>query len=342
MVNSDLDQISAERLRLALTHMGKHNIPVTPQNYAVWYDYVSSANDELNQALEGFIDKGGTFSDSVNEKFYRRYVYEYERKQADMALNELRKILAGISEQAKSTGGEMTQHGDSIKTFAQQLGQDSSVETIRSIVNDVISATRKISDSGQRLRDQLDSTSKEVDALRRQLAKVREQATTDPLTGLSNRMAFEEALERETGQAMETQAPLSILFADIDHFKRFNDTYGHLVGDMVLKMAANMIKGCINGEHVAARYGGEEFVVILPNTGLESAGDKAEKIRSFFEAKKWKQKDSGKSIGAVTLSLGVAVYRSGEPPENFLKRADKALYRSKETGRNKVTLETEL
>jgi diguanylate cyclase len=136
--------------------------------------------------------------------------------------------------------------------------------------------------------------------------------------------------------ATAADGPLSLLIADIDHFKKFNDTFGHQVGDKVLRTVGRSLKDGVKGRDTAARYGGEEFAVILPQTPMSGALAVAEQIRGGLAGRKLVDKRSGDDYGRVTLSIGAAEYRSGESAADLIGRADAALYRAKENGRNRV------
>jgi diguanylate cyclase len=135
--------------------------------------------------------------------------------------------------------------------------------------------------------------------------------------------------------------PLSIIMLDIDYFKLVNDTYGHLVGDNVLKMLSKLLKDHIKGKDIAVRFGGEEFILVLPQTPIDGAYALAEHIRTGLHKMKWKIKGTGQSMGQISISLGIALYRAGESLEDVIQRADDALYQAKNTGRNKTVAEVE-
>ncbi len=159
-------------------------------------------------------------------------------------------------------------------------------------------------------------------------------AETDPLTGLYNKGKFNEVLQKEIERAKRYKRPLSIIVFDIDHFKKINDTYGHKIGDDVLKSLAKIIKSSVRKTDFAARWGGEEFVILLPETDLEGARKVAEKLREKVEKHKFP------GVGKVTISLGVAQLKDNEDPNDFIVRADMALYKAKEGGRNRVEVAT--
>ena len=166
---------------------------------------------------------------------------------------------------------------------------------------------------------------------------LQEQSIRDPLTGLFNRRYMEETLKREVRRVTRQLRPLGIIMIDIDHFKDFNDTYGHTMGDALLQNLGEFLQSHVRGEDVACRYGGEEFILIMPNTSIATAEERAEYLR---EAVKQLQveSDSQPSDG-ITLSLGIAIYpEHGRTMEAVLRAADAALYRAKQEGRDRVVI----
>jgi diguanylate cyclase len=170
----------------------------------------------------------------------------------------------------------------------------------------------------------------------------KQEAVTDYLTGIINRKAFMEKASELQAQAVKESAALSILFIDIDHFKQFNDTHGHLTGDEVLKFVAWTLKNLTRGKDVPARLGGEEFAVLLPETGLDGAMIVAEKIRSYFDTSGLKSRNDTRELGRISLSIGIALNRPDDTIDTLVDRADKAMYLAKKNGRNRVVSECEL
>ncbi len=171
--------------------------------------------------------------------------------------------------------------------------------------------------------------------LKAQSSHYRELSQRDGLTGLYNRSYLEHALEESVKQAEKSGRSLSFIMLDIDHFKRFNDTWGHQEGDRALTLVAKVIRDSLREQDVAARYGGEEFSVVLSGAGLPIAGIVAERIRKSCE-------DHSPSLGVdktLTVSLGISLFHPGDTPESLVRRADEALYRAKGKGRNRVEVE---
>lgn len=167
-------------------------------------------------------------------------------------------------------------------------------------------------------------------------------ASTDTLTGLGNRFAYEQAIEREINIAHRHDSSLSLLFIDVDHFKAINDNFGHGVGDQVLAIIGQALRLVARGSDLAFRYGGEEFILLLSNTDLTGAALFAERVRSSIEALDYQSSKLEKTLDlAATVSIGVSCYRPSDTAQSLLKRADDALYEAKYSGRNRVVQETE-
>ena len=158
---------------------------------------------------------------------------------------------------------------------------------------------------------------------------------TDPLTHIANRKAFDEAMEAGR-KAADAGDDVCLLMCDIDHFKKFNDSWGHQTGDQVLRLVASCMAENVKGRDTAARYGGEEFAVLLRGTTLQSATMVADQIRSTVETKKLVKKSTGDVLGTITISIGVAKFAPGETAETVIRRADACLYGAKHSGRNLV------
>jgi diguanylate cyclase len=205
------------------------------------------------------------------------------------------------------------------------------------IVNQIKQEIKSLESTSGAFKAQLQKATHEIDRLKIKLARYRNEALKDPLTRIDNRRGFEKKLKDVIGKANATGSSLCLIIADIDHFKKVNDTHGHLVGDNVLRMVAATIKESIKGRDLTARVGGEEFAILLPDTPFDGAMKLADDMRLTFERLDLKKKSTGESLGKITLSFGVATYKKNEVAEDFMNRADAALYRSKNTGRNKVT-----
>ena len=176
-------------------------------------------------------------------------------------------------------------------------------------------------------------------ALQQRERDLREQAITDPLTGLYNRRYLRELLQRELVRGARAGESIALILMDVDHFKHINDTFGHEAGDIVLTAVGALLRKNVRGSDIACRYGGEEFALVLPETGAESAQRRAEDIRLALG--QLELKHLGKRIGKITASLGIALFPvHGEDMDSLLRVADEALYDAKGAGRDRVVVGT--
>ncbi len=326
-----------------LAAMARHAVPATPGNYALWYAHLSGSAPELSRTIELLIAQREPFTEERNADLLRRF------GRPDPLLgvlqqtgDDLQKTLSQLLQQIDQATGETREYGARLDSYSSQLSARPGIERLSGIVSGLIAETRRVAERNELLEQQLSQSSGEVRALRRHLATVQREAQTDPLTGIANRKFFEQCLAEAVAACCEAGQPLSLLFIDIDHFKRFNDSYGHQLGDQVLRLVAKTLIDGIKGRDTAARYGGEEFAIILPQTRLGEAVRVADHIRRTMMTHRIVGKASGEDYGHITLSIGVALYVPGEPPAQTMERADAALYVAKRSGRNKVTSEAEL
>jgi diguanylate cyclase len=186
------------------------------------------------------------------------------------------------------------------------------------------------------LEAELKRSSAEMDTLRKDLENARQMALTDGLTSLANRKAFDAEIERAVKKSAEEEEAFCLILMDIDHFKAFNDNFGHQVGDQVLRLVAKSLTDGVKGRDFAARYGGEEFAIILAATSLQFGVKVADSLRGVVEGKELVNRNTGEKLGRITLSGGVAEYIKGESIESVIERADTALYTAKHNGRNQI------
>jgi len=334
---------SASLGEATLGAMAKHGVESTPQNYTVWYAYVSGLLPELTRGVDTMIERGQPFTEEACAQLYERF-FDTNRQfgllQQTSASFEhaVEQVMRCINSAARDTQALNKTLGDA----REELGHDGSEESVRAIVANLLVETKHAVERNQALEARLDRSSGEIAQLRENLEVVRREALTDALTGIPNRKFFDTRLRECAATAMETGEPMSLLLLDIDHFKKFNDTYGHQIGDQVLRLVAKTLTDCLKGRDTPARYGGEEFVIILPQTRLENAVTVAEQIRRTMARNKVVRKDTRAEYGVIAISAGASVYRPGEPLQDLIKRADAALYHAKHTGRNRVVAEDDV
>jgi len=331
-------QQAAELLRLSIPLMSRHHVPPTPENYAIWYHYAAGDRPELNAEIDRLVKAGRTFTPEINTELYRQFVAEHDITRVDRVRAELHHILSEVGLTLSTAGDNAGSFEGTLGGFVDLVSTKNDLRDIRSMIQSLLDSTRSMQSATNDMKTNFESKSNEIEELREQLERERQRAITDPLTGLYNRFALIERLEAAVA-TVEDDEPPSLIMLDIDHFKGVNDNHGHLVGDRVIRFVAQTVLSNIKGKDSAARYGGEEFTVLLPGTASPGATAVAESIRTAVADAKLVKADNKKPLGQITLSAGVATYRPGEHIMDLINRADRALYRAKNEGRNRVCID---
>lgn len=316
------------------------NISPSPENYTIWYYDLAHANPDLSKTLRLIESQDKPVDNAVCAQIYQRFFGSGQQTRLiDETCDRMEKTMSRILAQMGVAAAGSSEYGQALEGFQAQLAEPESVSEVCTLIKEVLSETRSMQDRTKKLEVALDESTKELASISDHLVAARQQALTDGLTGIANRRCFDERLEQLTRESGGEDDPLCLLIGDIDHFKTFNDTHGHRVGDQVLKQVALTLTQCIKGRDVAARYGGEEFAVILPQTDLKGAEKVSEQIRQSIAKKKIRMKASGETLGAITMSIGASQYVPGESQAALIERADQCLYRAKREGRNRTVVE---
>ncbi len=327
---------ASELLRLALPMMMQNGVAPTPRNYTVWYEYVAGNNKALVGAVDALAKEHGIFSDEVNAELYRNYIACDQEKEIERLRAELQEMIQESEEHIVGATDEATRYRSRLEGHAAHLSRGLDSEKLLKVIDALSNETQEMVDNNSALQVKLTNMTQELGNLRQQLEMVQSELMIDGLTGLINRKSFDSILHEAARECQKTLNNLCLMMIDVDHFKRINDNYGHVVGDEVLRFIAVKMKEIIKGRDIVSRYGGEEFAIILPDTPFSGALHIAEELRKTISASKLKRKSSQQTLDSVTVSIGVAWYRINEPLDEFVHRADKALYHAKRSGRNRV------
>ncbi len=305
-----------------------------PPFYELWFRYFEG-DPEIVRAVDGY---QGVFDDITCHKLYKRFLSASARDDAVRKVSD--QVQQAITELATMLGDVQTasaEYGQNLGSVSKQIKEADSIEDLGSVVTTILKDTKKMVETNAELKEQLGTSAKQVSELKQNLDNVKKEAMTDGLTGIANRKAFDKAISDQIEEATTNNTPLTLLMVDIDFFKKFNDTYGHQIGDQVLRLVARTLVDNVKGRDTAARYGGEEFAILLPDTPATAGVKVGDMLRKSVESKEVINKTSNESLGRITLSIGVAEYKKDEGITAFIERADSALYVSKKNGRNRVT-----
>ncbi len=326
---------SAEILRLALPNISKHGGCYAPTAYAVWYEHLAGTNARLSSDLNSRLEKSGLLDQDAMSDLYAEHILSRDVRSTRLLQKNLEELAQQIEQAAANSSDSTEQYARSLESSQAELQSLTDADGMQAVLLKLIDSTRHARDSVNALRAELDARQKELSTVRDRLGHLETEVIKDPLTGLYNRRGFDQALQQLRAAGLDWSS-MSLLALDLDHFKRVNDTYGHLFGDQVLCATAKVLNSVIKGRDVAARFGGEEFVVLLPETPQSGAVALADQFRVAFSRARVRRTGSDKVIDQLTVSIGVATPGPDEPLERTMERADAALYRAKNEGRNCV------
>jgi diguanylate cyclase len=340
-VNGNEHERTLAFAEIALGQIKALHQPAYPRNYEIRYTYATGYNSALNQNINEALARKGTLSTSDLDQIYDNHLSSTRLTDridnvGAKVVDEIDQIMAMI----EATAGSASNYSESLADVKQKLGA-ADRDGVRSIIESLVVATKDMEKTNNALEARLKASKHEISQLQHNLEAVRNESLTDPLTTLANRKFFDLALDKAMAESAKSGEPLSLLMTDIDHFKKFNDTFGHLTGDQVLRLVAQAVKQNVKGQDVAARYGGEEFAVILPRTALKQALTVADHIRRAVMGKELMKRSTGEHLGRITISIGVALYRADDTAQSLIGRADTGLYAAKRNGRNRVICEAD-
>lgn len=320
--------------------MAQHGVPQTPANYFVWFSYARGDLLELKSVIESMIASKKRFDGATSRELFSKYfASSISVMAAPQGTGQLKTTMDEAQRYLAQAIAENRTQIQAIGDVAEQA-QDGidPVPLVQSLLTELgKAATRAIE-----LEKNLHRTSHELDAIRESLNRAEQRACTDTLTGLPNRRAVEEFLHTAQVGALKTGEPLCLLMIDVDHFKRFNDNFGHGVGDQVLRLLAKVLRERLRANDLPGRYGGEELIAVLPGATLSVCERVAERIRRSISECRITRRSTGEALPEITVSIGIAQFRGGESAGQLIERCDSALYLAKRIGRNRVVTEARL
>lgn len=328
-----------EFARRAWTRMQELGLSPTPENYELWFVYYSQAEPELCREIKALENQKSAITDERCYELYKKFLKGGRDGEAvRSAGDKIKETIGSVNSAVSGARAFAHEYNASLEKINLELrDEEKSKEEINELLSDLLTDTQTMMDQNSYFEQLLKESADTMEELQKDLEIARKEAMTDPLTGLSNRKAFDHEVENMVRAVQQDgEEVFVLLMIDIDHFKRFNDTYGHQLGDQILKLVARTLQDGIKGRDIAVRYGGEEFAIILPETKLFGGLKVAEQLRMDVGGKDVINRMTGERLTRVTLSAGVAEFDPDESIESVISRADAALYAAKENGRNQV------
>lgn len=321
----------------ALDRILQEGLPPTPDIYELWYVYYAGISPEVSRAIDILVANKQKITEDRCRDLHTRFLSEARNEEMiRRAGDQINATIKNVTGAVRDVHDATASYSGTLETVSEKMSKVQKPEEVRAIVQTVMADTKEMLQRNQKLEAELDKSSALMEVLQRDLEQVRKEAMTDGLTGLSNRKAFDAAIARVSEEAQASNTTFTLLMVDIDHFKSFNDNYGHQIGDQVLRLVARTLVEGVKGRDIAARYGGEEFAIILPETTLSAGVAVGNSLRKAVATKDVINRSTGEKLGRITMSVGVAEFTSGEPTEDLIERADAALYTAKHNGRNQV------
>lgn len=322
----------------AIRELNGMAIPPFPPYYEVWFSHLGNSNKSLSSEIVHELDRRKTINEDFLKSIHGRYFTSNNpsddiERFASQLLNETN----GLKDFTQHFGASAQEFREDLEKASQEAQSSKNPEaSAKTLLSSLVETAHKAITRNAELESNLNKASKKIDALQTAIEAVAIDANTDFLTKLRNRRFFDTTIERFAFEAENTQTPMSLILGDIDHFKTFNDTWGHQIGDQVLRLVASVLKDNVKGQDLLARYGGEEFAIVLPNTSLKDATTLADNIRLAVSKRRLLNKFTNTDLGRITMSFGVAPHVPGDSVDHLIRNADAALYKAKETGRNRV------
>jgi diguanylate cyclase len=326
---------SAQILRLILPSISKHGGNYAPDAYAVWYEHLAGLNIPLTSELTRKLQKSPALDPAVIKELHSEHILSRNADKTSLLQTTLEALAQRLAQAAADSSGSVEQYARALESGQSELKSMLGADGLQAVLQKLIDSNSDARRSTDALRAELDASYLELRTVRERLGHLETEVIKDPLTGLLNRRGFDQAIEQlQTSGLPLTSA--SLLMLDLDHFKRVNDTYGHPFGDQVLRATAKVLTNVIKGRDVAARFGGEEFLVLLPETAERDAVTLADQFRLAFTKARIRRVGTDEVVDQLTVSIGVASPGPDESLEQTIGRADAALYRAKNEGRNCV------
>lgn len=325
-----------ELSKSTLENIESHKLAAIPDNYRLWFEYAVGAIDQLSADIDNAIDQQTAIDQTLCRQLFMKHLANKDQEDVDETRIAVADLLQVIVKHLKDWDSSSTNFCDSLENCVSSLNNDPSIDDIKQIIETVTDQAKRVRDSNLSIKSTLHSLSDEISSLRQDVGRLGSEATTDVLTETMNRRGFDLQLRDITERSLEYGFACSLIVLDVDNFKSINDNFGHQVGDKILKYIAATLRKNIRGGDVLARYGGEEFTVILPHTSFNDALKVAENLRIAISARQLTTGSTGKVIGRITISAGVASYKRNESMDSFFDRTDRYMYQAKNNGKDQV------
>ena len=320
----------------------QHRVPPTAINFAVWYAYHSGKLPDLEDELNAILKDEFGYLDRYGKMLFDKYLLQEDNSLLELD-RAIRNLISMLASKIDKLANRLKAQTDTLESCTQQLSQKLSSEELSEITETILGTARSLRDDTALFEQHILQSAQEIQKLRQELMEARQASMKDELTGLLNRRAFNQTIAEWTLSMEDSPESLHLIMTDIDHFKHFNDEFGHLTGDSVLRYFARLMQTTQRKNEMIFRFGGEEFAIMTRDESLEETQARAEALRQKLMEARLKRKTDGRLLGTITASFGIGEFHGPQDDvEQLIARADEALYLAKERGRNQVCTEYDL
>jgi diguanylate cyclase len=318
-----------------LTELKKYNIPPTPKCYEVMYTFLKEDNLEVTNAVNKYLNAHDTITEVMLLKIHTSILsYDTIARTVNIVTDLLNKQLNRLDDTFSSSNQEIDVFSDAITSFNQHIDNEDNGVIENNIIDYISEATSRIKNKIHELSSNLNASQDEIRKLQSYLENVCQESMIDPLTSLTTRKKSDQILSQSIRNSIETSEEMSLILMEIDHFEEFNEKWGYVTSEQILRFIAFSLKENIKGRDTASRFGTYLFLIILPKTELEGACILAEHIRNTIEKKRIIKKTTGEFLGRVTVSSGVTQFKNGDSIGYLMSRVENALNFARQNGRN--------
>lgn len=334
--NSDITA-AVTLLKQTLPEMQKRNIATTPENYAVWYEYVSGRNASLVNEIN-LLDLNKTaFTSAIHKDLYQKHIASEREALVNQLSDNVKGVINSFLKQARQEGEGLGMYSKALHDISSEADAMQSIGELKLMVAQLIEHTKHREDAASEMQNSLVSMTREMQQLKEEVARLSGESSIDTLTRIPTKSVFIEDLETHAVMARSDQEAISIVLLEVDDFKLFRSKFGDAIADKVLKFIATLFKKNLKGADTIARYGEQTFAMILPDTNTDDAHSVADNLRMRLAKQTLSDSAAKVQLGTITVSAAIASLKDNESAEQMLRKTESALSKAVKEGGNKVT-----
>ena len=323
-------------LKQTLPEMQKRNIATTPENYAVWYEYVSGRNPSLINEIH-LLDLGKTaFTSAIHKDLYQKHIASEREALVNQLSDATKEVINNFLKQARQEGQGLGQYSKALQDISTEAEAMQSIGELKFMVAQLIEHTKNRELASNTMQESLLTMSREMQQLKEEVARLSGESSIDALTRIPTKNVFVEDLETHAAMAQTDGEALAVVLLEVDKFEEFRATYGDTIADKVLKFIATLFKKNLKGSDTIARYGSQSFGMILPDTSAKDAHSVADNLCKRLAKQTLSDSAAKVQLGTITVSAAITNLRERDNAADLLQRAEKALYKAIKEGGNRV------